>query len=128
MTDIRNIQRRDLIALSEQFPEPVPDYFETMYIDHLQQLCQVWVALDTTSEDAPHYLGYVRVVWESGYTQFWRRNIPEITDLYVLEAMRGQGIGRSLIASCEHVVRANGQAHIGISIEQISGHERLQAF
>lgn len=46
----------------------------------------------------------------------YRPGYPDIEDLRVLEARRGQGIGTQLITACEKRARARGQTRIGLSV------------
>jgi len=116
---IRKMQRRDQEPLAEQFPHKREGRFEDYYLDQLQGKCILLVAYDASAEaDEPRYLGYVTLQWESTYTQFWRRGIPEIADLNVMEARRKQGIGSALITACEDAAREAGYEAIGISVVQ----------
>jgi len=115
---IRKMQRRDQEPLAERFPHKREGRFEEYYLEHLQNLRVLFVAYEKREDEEPRYLGYVTLQWESKYTQFWRRTIPEITDLNVAEPYRKQGIGSALIAACETEARRAGFSTIGISVEQ----------
>jgi len=119
MPDIRQMRARDAADLHDCFPDKPVQKFEQYYIDQLTDKRLVFVAYDPATADQPqHIYGYVTLVWESGYTQFWRRNIPEIVDLNVVEDQRNHGIGRQLIAHCERVARDHGYHKLGISVVQ----------
>ena len=68
-------------------------------------------------EGERQYFGFVQLFWESTYTQFWRRNVSEITSLNVAEGSRRQGIGTALIHACEDFAREAGHPKIGIGVE-----------
>ena len=118
MPPIQKMQKRDIEALHELFPDKREGQFEDYYLEHLQDKRTVFVAVEKSEEGERTYFGYVTIRWESNYTQFWRRNIPEIADLNVAESYRGQGIGSALIAACESLVREKGFPMVGISVEQ----------
>lgn len=127
LLSIRNIQSRDILFLADLFDEQDENYFNTLYIDHLQATRHSVIAMTKTDAGDRDYLGYISIVWESGYTQFWRRNIPEITDLFVHENYRRQGIATQLIKQCEQAVKARGLKIIGISVEQTKAFKPAQA-
>lgn len=127
MPTIQTIQSRDVQSLADTFTEQDYDYFNAMYIDHLQGGCVVYVVSDKDDTGERHYYAYVRLVWESSYTQFWRRNIPEITDLYVLPAYRKQGVATELISACEKISQDKGHPVIGISVLQATSSISLQS-
>jgi predicted N-acetyltransferase YhbS len=61
-------------------------------------------------------VGYVTLVWESGYQPFAAAGIPEIVDLNVDPPDRRQGIGTRLIRTCEAAAQARGCGTIGIGV------------
>jgi GNAT superfamily N-acetyltransferase len=120
---IRKMQSRDLEPLAELFPHKREGRFEDYYLEHLQGQRLLFVAYEVPEESEPIYYGYVTLQWESQYTQFWRRNIPEITDLNVAKTHRKQGVGSALIAACEAAARKAGFSIIGISVVQSEEYE-----
>jgi len=123
---IRKIQSRDVQSLADRFSHQDYNYFETFYLEHLQAQRQVFVSVEKDKAGKRHYYGYVSLSHESAYTQFWRRNIPEITDLYVLASHRKQGIGKALIAACESSAKEGGYSQIGISVIQTEENKFIQ--
>ncbi len=128
MPIIRKIQSRDVQSLADSFSHQDHDYFETLYLEHIQEQRQVFVSVEKDKAGERHYYACVSLSYESDYTQFWRRNIPEITDLYVLASHRKQGIGTALIATCEMAAKEKGYQHIGISLVQADENNFLQQF
>lgn len=61
-------------------------------------------------------VGFVMLNWKPKYKYFAQENMPEIQDLNVLEAYRGRGFGRALVAHCEGIARAAGHGQIGIGV------------
>lgn len=114
MVTIRPLRAADCHLLADLYPEKGDALFERYYLEHLRDLRPVWVAVLPDGELA----GYVCLLWESPYTQFWRRNVPEIVDLNVIEEQRRQGIGSALIAACESAAQERGYRRIGISVVQ----------
>lgn len=124
---IRKIQSRDVQSLTDTFPEQASDYFDNLYIEHLQETHTLFVASDKDDDGNRLYYGYVCLSWESGYTQFWRRNIPEITDLFVHKNHRQQGLARQLISACEDIVRSKNYTMVGIRVAQSTDSEWLKS-
>src|SRR5687767_11750885 len=112
---IRYMLSLDSEALAETFEEwhkPLSQ-FENYYLEHLLDKRLVLVArLDDQA------IGYTTLVWESLYTHFWRRRIPEVVDLNVWPIYQRQGIGTALIARCEAEAKKRGFSHLGISVVQ----------
>jgi GNAT superfamily N-acetyltransferase len=118
MPPIQRMQQRDIEALEDLFPDTTEGQFEADYLEHLQNIRTVLVAAEKGEEGERTYFGYVTILWTSNYTEFWRRNIPEIVDLQVAEPYRRAGIGSALIAACESLVREKGYTTLGTSIKQ----------
>lgn len=59
-------------------------------------------------------VGYVTLVWQSGYPPFREAGIPEIVDLNVITAFQKRGIGTALIQTCEQLARDAGKPVMGI--------------
>jgi GNAT superfamily N-acetyltransferase len=118
MPPIQRMQQRDIEALEALFPDTTEEQFEADYLEQLQNIRTVLVAVEKDEEGERTYFGYVTIFWTSNYTEFWRRNIPEIADLQVAESYRRQGIGSALIAACESLVREKGYPTLGTSIKQ----------
>lgn len=59
--------------------------------------------------------GYVTLKWQSCYRHFAKDNIPEISDLNVLPSFRNQGIGSTLISSCEDLA-AHKSSFVGVGV------------
>lgn len=60
--------------------------------------------------------GYVVLNWQPSYAPFARLGIPEIQDLNVLPADRGNGLGRVLVEACETLARERGAAEMGLAV------------
>jgi GNAT superfamily N-acetyltransferase len=118
MPPIQRMQQRDIEALEALFPDITEGQFEADYLEQLQNIRTVLVAVEKDEEGERTYFGYVSIHWTSDYTEFWRRNIPEIVDLQVAEPYRKQGIGSALVAACETLVREKGYTTLGTSIKQ----------
>lgn len=65
--------------------------------------------------------GYIQLIWSPVYAPFRRLDVPEIQDLNVIPAARGQGIGNALVAYCEDAARNAGKADIGLGVGLHSG-------
>ena len=117
MPSIQKMQKRDIEDLETLFPDKREGQFEDYYLEHLRDIRTVLVAVEKDEEGERTYFGYVTIRWESNYTQFWRRNIPEVVDLNVAEPYRRQGIGSALIAACESLAREKGYSDIGFIVD-----------
>ena len=63
-------------------------------------------------------IGYVTIVWSSGYEPFRLAGIPEIVDLNVITEHQRQGSGTALICAAEEIARSRGHRVMGISVVQ----------
>ena len=63
------------------------------------------------------FAGYVTVLFASLYPPFREQKIPEISDLNVLKAYQGRGIGRALIGEAEKLIaQKSPTAGIGVGL------------
>lgn len=128
MVVVRPMVGQDRELLMALFPEKPEEQFESRYyLEHLQERRIVLVAgakvKDETEDEAETKMrwelyGYGCILWESPYTHFWRRRVPEIVDLNVAEPFRQRGIATAIIAKCEQICRERGYEQLGISVEQ----------
>ena len=72
------------------------------------------------------FCGYVTLKWQSDYSSFLEKNIPEISDLNVLPDYRKHGIGKILIQSCEKLAREKGKVMIGLGVGLIEDYGDAQ--
>jgi len=70
--------------------------------------------------------GYASLVWRPPYPPFAAGDIPEIQDMVVVEARRGDGLGSAMIAACEARARAAGKQKIGIGFGLYADYGRAQ--
>jgi GNAT superfamily N-acetyltransferase len=67
--------------------------------------------------DGDTFVGYVTVVWNSGYAPFRAAGIPEIADFNVLPHVCRQGIGSLLLDEAERRIAARSHvAGIGVGM------------
>jgi GNAT superfamily N-acetyltransferase len=64
-------------------------------------------------DDGGTAVGHVLLVFGGS---LYHPEYPDIVDLRVLEARRGQGIGTQLVAACEDLARARGYTRIGLAV------------
>jgi len=120
---IRRMAAMDSDALADTFADwhkPLSQ-FENYYLEQLLEKRLVLVAL--LGEIA---VGYTTLVWESPYTHFWRRRVPEIVDLNVWPTYQRQGIGTALIARCEQEALTRGHIYLGISVVQTDDYAKAE--
>ena len=92
--NIRRMAALDSEALADTFAawhKPLSQ-FENYYLEQMLEKRLVLVALL-----GEKIIGYNTLIWESPYTHFWRRRIPEIVDLNVWPTYQRQGVGKALI-------------------------------
>ncbi|MBA3958123.1 MAG: GNAT family N-acetyltransferase [Parachlamydiaceae bacterium] len=61
-------------------------------------------------------VGYGNLLWISEYPGFKEGNIPEINDVWILDAHRGNGFGTKLIQHLEGIARQHNHKQIGIGV------------
>jgi len=86
---------------------PEPDFVARL----LASGRDVWVAYQGGNP-----AGYVVLNPTPAYSLFARLEIPELQDLNVLPAARGQGIGAALVTACEDGARARGAKQVGLAV------------
>ena len=72
------------------------DLFEEYLSKQAAGLLAIWIACSDQQ-----YAGYVTLSWKSQYSEFHKKDIPEIMDLNVLPEFRRKGIGTKLIQTAE---------------------------
>lgn len=112
---IRPLQETDIAPIVETFAEwhKRPEQYQR-YFAELQ--CHSRTVL--VARHGGKVVGYVTLVWASGYAHFRRQDIPEIVDLNVITEYQRQGIGTCLIQAVEQIARQHSKPRIGISVEQ----------
>ena len=71
------------------------------------------------------FAGYVTVNWTPSYSEFAKRNIPEIQDLNVLPEFRRRGIGAQLLSLAEQEVSRRSPI-VGIGVGLHPGYNSAQ--
>lgn len=115
--DIRAAETADIAAL-DLFAQGMGQRHEAGYFarclqEQAEGLRQVFLAIDGATGGIA---GYVQLNSRPLYVSFRRFGLQEIQDLNVLPDYRQRGIGAQLVAHCEALARAAGQAEIGISV------------
>lgn len=80
----------------------------------------VWVAFKENV-----FVGYVCLKWHSDYQHFADKNIPEISDLNVLQKFRQQGIGSKLLDLAEAEAQKRSQ-YVGLGTGLYSDYGNAQ--
>ncbi len=123
--EIRLLRRSDIQALSdafskESFPKPV-DLFERYLEENKCFKRSTFIALSSSGQ----YLGYINILWQSGYLNFREKGIPEIHDFNVIPSKRGLGIGSKMLEFCEAFIKERAsKAGLGVGLYQ--GYGRAQ--
>ena len=71
------------------------------------------------------FVGYLNVLWESGYPPFREAGIPEINDFNVLPDFQRRGIGSALMDAAERIAGERSPI-IGIGVGMITGYGNAQ--
>lgn len=65
-------------------------------------------------------VGYATIVWKSTYESFEEEGIPEIKDLYVLEAYQNRGIGMKLMDELERrAFKYSDKCAVGVGLAEV---------
>lgn len=113
---IRLLERKNIPEIVKAFQEigwnkPASQY-ERYLVQQKMSLRDVYVAF--VEED---FAGYLTISWESSYSLFRAKDIPEIVDFNVLPKFRRRGIGTQLMDKAEHeIVRVSPLAGIGVGM------------
>jgi GNAT superfamily N-acetyltransferase len=113
---IRLLREDDILAIAEAFAalgwDKPPARYERYLAEQRQGEREMLVAWD-----GDRFVGYVTVVWNSGYAPFRAAGIPEIADFNVLPHVRRQGIGSLLLDEAERRIAARSHvAGIGVGM------------
>jgi GNAT superfamily N-acetyltransferase len=84
----------------------------------LSRLDSVQTYLVAWDGDEP--VGHAHVAWEGGHV-----GEPEIQDMYVLPARRGQGIGAALVEAAERLAAERGHERMSLSVGEAAEARRL---
>jgi len=114
---IHQASEKDAALLQQKFPkktkgEEPKDYFIECY--HKKKNGELVLL---AAEIDGNYVGYVKVLWQSGYTFSRENNIPEINDLFVESEYRCKGIATRLVDEAENIIRGRSKiAGIGFGM------------
>lgn len=114
---IHRATRKDAELLQQKFPkktkeEEPKDHFIGCY--HKQENGEMVLL---AAEIDGNYVGYVKVLWQSGYSFFRENNIPEINDLFVESEQRRKGIATRLVDEAENIIHSRSKlAGIGFGM------------
>lgn len=113
---IRLLRADDIWAIAAAFAalgwDKPPAQYESYLAQQRQGEREVLVAWHKET-----FVGYVTVVWNSGYAPFRAAGIPEIADFNVLPHVRRQGIGSLLLEEAERRIAARSPvASIGVGM------------
>ncbi|HSK70873.1 MAG TPA: GNAT family N-acetyltransferase [Pyrinomonadaceae bacterium] len=100
---IRQLTENDCEVISEAFAQQNWNKPLSQYKNYLREQDagkrQVLIA-----EFENEFSGYLTIVWQSHYSPFREKNIPEIVDLNVLIKFRNRGIGAALMDAAESLI------------------------
>ena len=113
---IRLLERKNIPEIVRAFQEigwnkPASQY-ERYLVQQKMNLRNVYVAFVEGK-----FAGYLTISWESSYSLFREKNIPEIVDFNVLPKFRRMGIGRQLMDKAEReIAKVSPIAGIGVGM------------
>ena len=113
---IRLLKAEDIQPIAAAFAALDWDKPATQYESYLEEQRRgERVALVAWQRD--EFVGYVTIVWASGYAPFRDAAIPEISDFNVLPHARRQGIGSRLMDEAERrIAERSPVAGIGVGL------------
>ena len=86
--------------------------YECYFMEQLLEARDVYVAFVENK-----FVGYLTILWTSGYQPFHEEKIPEIADFNVLPKFRRQGIGSALMNLAEtEIAKVSPVAGIGVGM------------
>ena len=113
---IRLLERKDIPEIVRAFQDlgwnkPASQY-ERYLTQQKMKLRDVYVAFVEGQ-----FAGYLTISWESSYSLFREKNIPEIVDFNVLPKFRRMGIGTQLMEKAEReIAKVSQVAGIGVGM------------
>jgi ribosomal protein S18 acetylase RimI-like enzyme len=113
---IRSLERKHIPEITQAFQDlgwkkPASQY-ERYLVQQKMNIRDVYVAFVEEQ-----FAGYITISWESSYSLFRKRNIPEIVDFNVLPKFRRRGIGTQLMDKAEHEIsKISPVAGIGVGM------------
>ena len=114
MIEIRELQEKDIPAIVTAFDSIGWNKPASQYLRYLtEQTAGLRSVLLAFRNDV--FLGYLTILWESGYQPFKEEGVPEITDFNVLPHARRRGIGTKLMNVAERIVSQRSKK-IGIGV------------
>jgi len=121
---IRAIRQEDAQLISDAFArigwhKPVSQYRRYLSEQRSKKraVLVAWVG--------PTFVGYLTILWKSGYASFRRGRVPEIMDLNVLPQFRRSGIGTKLMDRAEAMIKRHS-ALAGIGVGLAPGYNTAQ--
>jgi GNAT superfamily N-acetyltransferase len=90
-------------ALSDDEIAAVDAVLPLSRLDSMQTYLVAW--------DGDEPVGHAHVAWKGGHV-----GVPEIQDMYVLPARRGQGIGAQLVDAAERLAVERGHERMSLSV------------
>lgn len=108
---VREIRYTDQGALLETFPNADPQQVQADQLAYMLGERLVLVARDTRADQ--HLVGVLKMQWQSDYTRFWQRHIPEIVAVQVVESDQTDQIIGQLISAAARIVHERGHRNIG---------------
>lgn len=110
--DFRALKEADIPQIVAAFDEigwnKPTSLFQKYFEEQNNNARLVWVAFKKNV-----FAGYVCLKWHSDYQHFADKNIPEISDLNVLQKFRQQGIGSKLLDLAEAEAQKRSQ-YVGL--------------
>ena len=113
---IRLLERKNIPEIVKAFQEigwnkPASQY-ERYLFQQKMNLRNVYIAFVEGE-----FAGYLTVSWESSYSLFREKNIPEIVDFNVLPKFRRRGVGTQLMDTAEReIAKVSSIAGIGVGM------------
>ena len=121
MIEVRELQERDISSITRTFElmgwnKPASQYQRYLKEQKNGQRV-VLIAFENVE-----FVGYLTIIWASGYPPFKTENIPEISDFNVLPKFRRKGFGSLLMDQAENIVsQRTPVVGIGVGLDAAYG-------
>ena len=111
---IRHITRNDIQSLTRNFARynKKQEMYERLWREH--ELGKRVTLVAITGQEA---VGYTNLLWQSRYKPFRENDIPEISNMHVIDEYQQQGIGTALIKEAERIATDHNKKTIGIGVD-----------
>lgn len=122
--EVREIRYTDQGPILEAFPERDSHQLQQDQLAYMLGECLILVALTAieAEEASESVIAVMTVEWQSDYTRFWQRHIPEIIDIAIVAQHRNAATLAQIVATAETKAFERGHRKVGWLLEGERSH------